>query len=78
MSQVNVQIPDSLYAAASQLASRDQISLDQFIALALAEKISSLSTEELLASRRQRGDSKKFAEVLAKVPDSPPEAGDEW
>jgi predicted HicB family RNase H-like nuclease len=48
MSIIQVQIPDSLHKRLYDLASREGISLDQFISTAIAEKISALMTEDYL------------------------------
>jgi hypothetical protein len=51
------------------LAQQDGISLDQFIATAVAEKVAALMTVEYLQERAKRGSRGKFEAVLAKVPD---------
>lgn len=76
MSALNVQLPDSLYESLQELAERDEISIDQFVALAVAEKISALMTEHYLQERAQRGDRARYKSVLAKVPDAEPEPYD--
>jgi len=76
MSAINVRLPESLHKAVRELAQRDHISINQFITLALAEKISALQTEEYLAARAERGDRAKFAAALAKVPDVEPDEAD--
>ncbi|MGD0947376.1 MAG: toxin-antitoxin system HicB family antitoxin [Candidatus Binatia bacterium] len=78
MSTVNVQLPESLHQKVRELAARDRISIDQFITVAVAEKMSALLTSDYLRERAQRGSRSKFERVLAKVPDIPPERGDEW
>jgi hypothetical protein len=78
MSTVNVQLPESLHQKVRELAARDRISIDQFITVAVAEKMSALLTSDYLRERAQRGSRSKFERVLAKVPDIPPEHGDEW
>jgi hypothetical protein len=77
MSTLNVQLPDSLYRSLRKLAERDGISVDQFIAIAVAEKISALTTESYLQERAKRGSRSKYEAVLAKVPDVAPEPHDE-
>jgi hypothetical protein len=72
MSHVNVQIPDSLYKNLQVLAEQDGISVDQFIATAVAEKIAALTTETYLEELAQRGKRDKYEAVLAKVPDVEP------
>lgn len=78
MSTVRVELPDSLHKKVRELAERDRISLDQFITVAVAEKMSALMTGDYLRERARRGSRSKFERVLAKVPDVTPEAGDEW
>jgi hypothetical protein len=76
MSIVQVQIPDSLHQSLSDLASRDGISIDQFISTAIAEKLSALMTEDYLKDRARKGDLAKYEAILAKVPDVEPEEYD--
>ncbi|MGG6268132.1 hypothetical protein ACQ4M3_31845 [Leptolyngbya sp. AN03gr2] len=76
MSNLNVQIPDSLYKSLQELAKQDGISVDQFISTAVAEKIAALTTESYLESLAKRGSRAKYEAVLAKVPDVEPEAFD--
>ncbi|MEA5623011.1 hypothetical protein [Nostoc sp. UHCC 0251] len=45
MSNLSVQLPDSLYKSLQELAKQDGISIDQFVATAVAEKIAALTTE---------------------------------
>jgi len=48
----------------------------QFIMLAIAEKIATLSTMNYLEERAKRGSREKFLAVLAKAPDVEPEEYD--
>jgi hypothetical protein len=76
MSIIQVQIPDSLQKSLYELASRDGISMDQFIATAIAEKLSALMTENYLKERANGGSRVKYEAILAKVPDIEPEEYD--
>lgn len=76
MSPLNIQLPDSLYKSLQKLAEQDGVSLDQFVALAIAEKISALTTESYLRERANRGNRSNYENVLAKVPDIEPEPYD--
>jgi hypothetical protein len=58
------------------LAEREAISLNQFIALAVAEKMSALLTSTYLEERANRGSRAQFRRILARVPDVEPAAGD--
>lgn len=77
MSHLNVQIPDSLYKNLQVLAEQDGISIDQFIATAVAEKIAALTTETYLEELAKRGSWNKYKAVLAKVPEVEPEPHDQ-
>ncbi len=76
MSHLNVQLPNSLYKSLQELAEQDGISVDQFIATAVAEKIAVLMTETYLGDLAKQGSRKKYEAVLAKVPDIEPEPYD--
>jgi hypothetical protein len=77
MSHLNVQLPDSLYKNLQALAEQDGISVDQFIATAVAEKIAALTTETYLEELATRGDRSRYEAILAKVPDVEPEPHDQ-
>ena len=76
MSNLNVQIPDSLYQRLQELAKQDGISIDQFISIAVADKIASLAAERYLEELAKQGSRAKYEAVLAKVPDVEPESYD--
>ncbi len=76
MSAISVRLPDSLHDAVRDLAKRDNVSINQFVALALAEKVEALMTEEYLMERAQRGSRTKFEDALGKVADIEPDERD--
>ncbi len=79
MSTLSLRLPKSLHAQARKLALQEDVSINQLIATALAEKMSALMTGEYLVERASRGDRKKYAAVLRKVKAHrrPPDSGDE-
>lgn len=77
MGTISLRLPDSLYDQARQLAEQDHVSINQFITSAVAEKISALATEDLLAARAQRGSRQKFERAMAKVSQAPAQALDQ-
>ncbi len=77
MSSLSLRLPESLHQKLRELAKRDDISINQFIATAVAEKAAALLTVGYLEARGQRGNAKLMDRVLSKVPDVPPIAGDE-
>ncbi len=73
---LSLRLPNSIHKQLKQYAEQDGISMNQFIATAVAEKLASLATMEYLEQRAERGSKNKFNAVLAKVPDVEPEEGD--
>ena len=73
MSTLSLRIPNSLHEQIRQLAKREGISINQFVASAAAEKMAALLTEEYIEERAKRASSKKFQKVLRKIPDVEPE-----
>jgi hypothetical protein len=77
MSTISLRLPDSLHRQIRELAEREDVSINQFVTTAVAEKLSALMTEEYLAARAKRGDPRKFERALSQVPHTPPEEHDE-
>lgn len=77
MSHLRLRLPESLHQAAREMAAKDNISINQLISLALAEKLSALMTEDHLNQRGQRGNRNKFERAMAKIAKAKPVAGDE-
>ena len=73
MSTLSLRIPNSLHEQIRQLAKREGISINQFIASAAAEKMAALLTEKYIETRGRRASLKKFQKVLKKIPDVEPE-----
>jgi len=73
MSTLSLRIPNSLHEQIRQLAKREGISINQFVASAAAEKMTALLTEEYIEERAKRASSKNFRKVLKKIPDVEPE-----
>jgi hypothetical protein len=76
MSALSLRLPESLHRKLADVASREGISINQLINSAVAEKMSALMTEEYLKERATRGNRRRFAAVLAKVPDVKPDESD--
>lgn len=77
MSTLTIQIPDSIRAEVEELARRDGVSLDQFLATAAAEKISALRTLEFLRDEAAKGREEDWEFVLSRASHRPPLPGDE-
>ena len=76
MSTLRVTLPQSLREQVEALAQKEGISVNEFIALAVAEKLAALATADYLAERAKRGSRDKLLAVLAKAPDVEPEEYD--
>lgn len=76
MKSITTKIPDTLLRQAQAIAEREEISLDQFISLALASQVSVWETRARFAARAEQGDWQKAQEILAKAPDRVPEEFD--
>lgn len=72
MSAISLRLPESLHEKVREVAKRENVSMNQFITLALAEKISALMTEEYLAARAERGNRDKFERAMRNVADVEP------
>ncbi|MGB4117896.1 MAG: toxin-antitoxin system HicB family antitoxin [Polaromonas sp.] len=77
MSTFALRLPDSLYAHAKKLAERDQASLNQFITVAVAEKVSALDAATFFAERAARGSVSSLQKILERVPAAASLKGDE-
>ncbi len=76
MSTMSIRLPDSLHEHLKLMAEKEGISMNQFIALALSEKISALHTMDYLKERAAKGERREFETILAKVPDVEPKEQD--
>ncbi len=76
MSALSIRIPKSLHEQLRELANEEGVSINQFVTLAIAEKIATITTIEYLEKRAQRGSREKLLAALAKVPDVEPEEYD--
>ena len=70
MSALNLRVPDSLHDQVRNLAQQDSVSINQFIAIAVAEKVATLMTLDYIEQRAKRGTRKKFERVLTKIAQS--------
>jgi hypothetical protein len=73
-----LKLPASLKAAAARLAKEDGVSLNEWIASAVAQKVGAVETEARFFQKRA-ADARPsdLRAILALVPDRPPDPGDE-
>jgi hypothetical protein len=73
-----LKLPTSVKTAAAQLAKADGVSLNQFIAAAVAEKVGSMRTAEFfLAERAAHAKPADLLRYFRKAPKTVPAPGDE-
>ncbi len=77
MSTISLRLPESLHKQVRELAKKEGISINQFLATAVAEKMSALMTEEYLEARAQRGSREAFDRAMAKVKNQAAEPHDQ-
>lgn len=76
MTNLNVQLPESLYKQIEALAARENISIEQLTTIALSAQVSVWMTKDYLEEKAKSGSWKKFQQVLNKVPNVEPEEYD--
>jgi predicted HicB family RNase H-like nuclease len=67
MSTLSLRLPESLHKSAREIAEKENISINQLITLALAEKISALGAEDYLEMCAKRASKTKFLKAMSKV-----------
>lgn len=76
MSALTIRLPNSVHQKIKELAERDEISVNQFIASAAAEKMASVLTLDYLKAEAAKGKRSDFKKFLKIVPDAPALKGD--
>lgn len=71
MSALTIRLPNSVHQRIRELAARDQISVNQFIASAASEKMASMLTVEHLQREAALGKRADFDRFLNAAPDVP-------
>lgn len=77
MTALTIRLPDSVHQKIKELAARDHISVNQFIASAASEKMASVMTLDYLRAEAAQGRREDFLAVLDAVPNARPLPGDE-
>jgi hypothetical protein len=77
MTALTVRLPNSVHQKVRELAERDDISVNQFIAAAVSEKMASVMTLDYLKLEAVKGNRSDFDRFLNLVPNAPAATGDE-
>ncbi len=77
MTNYALRVPESLFAYARKVAAEEQVSMNQFFVMAIAEKVSALKTESYFRERQARGELDAFDTWLSASPEAEPMKDDE-
>jgi hypothetical protein len=77
MTALTVRLPNSVHQKVKELALRDEISVNQFIAAAVSEKMASVMTLDYLKLEAAKGSRSDFDYFLSLVPNVLAMEGDE-
>ncbi|KNY20905.1 hypothetical protein [Methylobacterium sp. ARG-1] len=75
---VTVHLPHALTDAAERIAREGGTTLDQFVATAVAEKLSAMKSGAFLAERGGRADQAAFDRFMNRPDGLPPAPEDRW
>lgn len=67
MSTLNLRLPESLHEQVRVLAKGDGVSINQFITLAVSEKVATLTTLDYIAERARRADPQQLEQALEQI-----------
>ena len=76
MSTYPLRLPTSLKTAVAEISREEGTSINQFVSMAVAEKVSAMKTAEFFATRRDRADIEAALRVLRREGGEPPSADD--
>ena len=74
---LQLRLPKSVKSGVQRLAKREGISMNQFMATAIAEKLAVLESLDYLEERAKRADLKLFDRFMSREGGEPPRPGDE-
>ena len=72
-----LRLPRSLKEAVGRLSKEEGTSINQFVATAVAEKVSALQTARFFEDRKKRADFKAFDKIMKRRSGKVPREGDE-
>jgi hypothetical protein len=72
MTTLHIPVTETIHEELKAWAARENLSVEQLAAAAVADKISALAQLAYFRERASRADRTEYLTVLAKVPDVPP------
>jgi uncharacterized protein (DUF1778 family) len=73
----SLRLPRSIKEAVARIAKQDGTSINQFVVMAVAEKLAALETASFFADCRRRADFTAFDRIMSRTGGEPPREGDE-
>lgn len=77
LSTYPLRLPRSIRAGVERASKRDGVSINQFVSIAVAEKLAMLEAETYFAERKARADLAAFDRLMMRETGQPPIQGDE-
>ena len=79
MSQLStypLRLPRSIRTGVERFSKQDGISINQFVSIAVAEKLAMMQAKDYFSERRARADMNAFDQLMQRTGGEPPRAGD--
>jgi len=77
LSTYPLRLPRSIRASVERLSKKEGVSINQFVSIAVAEKLTMLEAESYFAERQARADLDAFDRLMNRANGETPRAGDE-
>ena len=77
MTTIHANVPDYLAKLAEEAARKENVTVDQIVALALSAQVAAWNVREDLESRANRGNPADLNRILSQAPNRAPFPGDE-
>lgn len=71
-----MRLPRSLKTAVEKLSKQDGTSINQFVVMAVAEKVSAMTTAQYFTERKSRAGLKAFGRIMKRKGGEPPRPED--
>ena len=77
LSTYPLRLPRSIRAGVERLSKQDGVSINQFVSIAVAEKVAMMQAHDYFSQRAARADLAAFDELVQRAGGEPPRPGDE-
>ena len=76
MATIQAEVPDKMFQQVSDLARRENISIEHLVSLALAQALGAWQSQSVIAERARHANREDFLRFMDQVPDQEPVEGD--